>query len=399
MDISGIHGRIAYWRQRRGMTQDDFAARLGRSRSWVQKLEAGDRQSDPRISVLELIAETLTVPLETLLGVERDNDKECVDATEISEIRATLMRPDVITGFVANKMKSDSKLVRRNVSYGFDAYQSAHYSTLGRILPNLIVDAQRATSLEDLDTFATLSDVYHLTTLVLMKFSAADLAWHAADRALTTAYTSGNPVSIGLAAQALTYAMSSRGEERAGVDVSTTTAAAIRDELVSLGPPGWTVYGMLFLKAAVAAASASDGDAARNLLKEARDAAAHIGDRNDFHTGFGITNCLLHEASILSQLGEHGASLAAARLINPASFASLPRERRTHHLIDTAVSYYRSRQVDNALISLLEAERLGAQEVHCRPASRQIIGEMLHFAAGSSSSRLRALAERSGVAI
>ncbi len=230
-----------------------------------------------------------------------------------------------------------------------------------------------------------------------MKFSAADLAWHAADRAFTTAHRSGNPATIGLAAQALTYAMWGRGEERAGVDISTATAGAIQADLLELGAPGWTVYGMMFLKAAVAAAQVGDGDTARALLNEARDAAVRIGDRNDFHTGFGLTNCLLHEASILTQLGDYGEAVAAAQLIDPVAFGALPRERRTHHMIDTAVAYHRSRQPDNALISLLDAERLGAQEVHCRPASREIITELLQSATGSPSFRLRALAERSGV--
>src|SRR6185437_1297143 len=118
----------------------------------------------------------------------------------------------------------------------------------------------------------------------------------AADRALSTAHRSGNPAAIGLAAQAFTYAMSGHGQARAGAQLSVATAETIADELQSLGPEGWTVYGMLFLKAAVAAAAAEDVSTTRSLIAEANVAAAHTGDRNDFHTGFGITNCLLHEA-------------------------------------------------------------------------------------------------------
>jgi hypothetical protein len=154
---------------------------------------------------------------------------------------------------------------------------------------------------------------------------------------------------------------------------------------------------MLFLKAAVAAAAAEDIRDARSLLEEANSAAAHTGDRNDFHTGFGVTNCLLHEASVLGQLGEYRNALATASRIDTTAFAALPRERRTHHLIDTAIAHHGIGQDDEALIRLLEAERLGPQEVHCRPSTRLVIGDMLHRSTGTPSWRLLGLAQRSGV--
>jgi alpha-D-ribose 1-methylphosphonate 5-triphosphate synthase subunit PhnH len=46
----------------------------------------------------------------------------------------------------------------------------------------------------------------------------------------------------------------------------------------------------------------------------------------------------LYEASVLAQLGEHPTALNAAARIHQAAFAALPRERRTHHLVDTAGS-------------------------------------------------------------
>jgi transcriptional regulator with XRE-family HTH domain len=37
MDDGETGRRIAYWRERRGMTQQLFADRIGRSKSWVEK--------------------------------------------------------------------------------------------------------------------------------------------------------------------------------------------------------------------------------------------------------------------------------------------------------------------------------------------------------------------------
>src|SRR5690606_9762034 len=55
-----IGRRVAYWRQRRKMSQQVFADRLGKSKSWVDKIERGARRLD-KFSVLYEIAEVLQV--------------------------------------------------------------------------------------------------------------------------------------------------------------------------------------------------------------------------------------------------------------------------------------------------------------------------------------------------
>src|SRR5689334_23329198 len=62
-----IGRRVAYWRGRRNMSQQLFADRLGRSKSWVEKVERGVRRLD-RYSVITDIAGVLRVDIEQLLG-------------------------------------------------------------------------------------------------------------------------------------------------------------------------------------------------------------------------------------------------------------------------------------------------------------------------------------------
>src|SRR5690606_41438633 len=64
---TGIGRRVAYWRDRRGYTQTDFGRHMGQTKRWVQDLEGGKRQQDPRLSVLVRAADVLRVPLEQLL--------------------------------------------------------------------------------------------------------------------------------------------------------------------------------------------------------------------------------------------------------------------------------------------------------------------------------------------
>ena len=60
MDDRELGRRIGYWRRRRKLTQAVFADRLGRSKSWVEKVERGERSAG-RLSVLDDICQVLHV--------------------------------------------------------------------------------------------------------------------------------------------------------------------------------------------------------------------------------------------------------------------------------------------------------------------------------------------------
>src|ERR1700755_432918 len=96
-----IGRRVAYWRSRRKMSQQVFADRLGKSKSWVDKVERGVRRLDKLYVVYE-IADVLQLDVQLLLGKEperRPDTINCVDQVEVEEIRAALERYDSISAF------------------------------------------------------------------------------------------------------------------------------------------------------------------------------------------------------------------------------------------------------------------------------------------------------------
>jgi transcriptional regulator with XRE-family HTH domain len=404
VELTGINRRITYWRERRGLTQSDFGALMGRSRSWVQKLESGDRQLDPRISVLEKVSEVLSVRLDVLLSDEASAQAaECVDAAEVAAIRAALHRYDVVTGVfdTAGSAVPSLEAVSRQASYGWEAFQAAHYSALGRLLPDLIVAAQLAAAAADpgqrRDAVRQLSLVYQLVTVVLLKFSDAALGWHAADRAILVAEQSADPVVMASATRFIADALLHIGQQGAAVQMCTAAAARLHDDLMVGSPAGISVFGMLFLKGAVAAAAVGDTSGCADLLAAAESAAGRLGrDGNAMWTGFGPTNCQVHRVATHVLLGDGSAACAAAEKIEPAALASLPRERRAAHLVDVAHGLAMSGQRDKALSTLLAAERLAAQEVHCRPYAREVITGLACTSVPVPSRELRGLAERAG---
>src|SRR5262245_56988677 len=101
MDELPIGRRVAYWRARRRMSQQVFADRLGKSKSWVDKVERGVRRLD-KFSVVYEIADVLQLDVQLLLGKDperRPDAINCIDQVEVEEIRAALERYDSISAF------------------------------------------------------------------------------------------------------------------------------------------------------------------------------------------------------------------------------------------------------------------------------------------------------------
>jgi transcriptional regulator with XRE-family HTH domain len=85
---------VGYWTRRRGLTRQLFADRLGKSKSWVDKIHNGDRQLD-RLSLLRDIARVLDVPLAVFIDHEEAERRQgCPDEHEIEAIRLALRRYD-----------------------------------------------------------------------------------------------------------------------------------------------------------------------------------------------------------------------------------------------------------------------------------------------------------------
>lgn len=402
MDTSGIGRRISYWCARRSLTQADFGRLMGKSRRWVQDIEGGQRQSDPRISALEQAAQVLEVPLERLLSdTPVDSDHECVDTAELAAIRSALQKPEVLTGVGVGEPKPIEAL-RRDVAYGWTAFQAADYTPLGRVLPHLLRDASMSARQSEGDrqrsAFAQLSMAFALTAAVSTKFGDSDLAFKAADRSVVAAERSGDPVATATAARHLVDAMFHTGQGAAAVALATAVAERLEADLVARGPHGLSALGMLHLKGAVAAAHIEARTAVPEFLDAAGESATRLGvDGNAMWTAFGPTNVALHRVSTAIRLFDGPQAVKAATAVDTGARDALPRERRANHLIDLARGQTLAGQRALAVETLLRAEDLAAQEVRCRANSRRLVEDLRTLGSGSADGRLRALAGRCGL--
>jgi transcriptional regulator with XRE-family HTH domain len=388
MDELDIGPRVKALRTARGMTQQELADRLLKSLIWVKTFEGGRLQVDPRLSLLKDLAAALSVPLSTLMG-----DSVQDPFSPIDDVRAALLAPTPLSD-------PGGMNIAQQAAYGHFAFQAGRWQDVAALLPRLI-DAARAAEggAGDPGALQQLADVCHLAAITLTKLGDAPGGWAAGDEAVTRAEAAGDPVEVALSAQSAIYAATAAGRPEVGLEIAHRIIDGFGAELAALGEDGISALGMLYLKGAYAAAGLPDVDAAAVMIEEGRRVAGRVApDGNHRLTGFNITNVLIYEASILGDLGRYDQALDVVTRISPTAFAGLSRERRIHHLVDTARSAQKAGRPDSALRLLLQAERDDPQNIRTWGLSRAVISALLNGRRPTDGRGLHALAVRAGVA-
>jgi transcriptional regulator with XRE-family HTH domain len=399
MDDRELGSRVAYWRARRGMTQLLLADRIGRSKSWIEKVEAGKRSAN-RLPILQAICEELRIDLPVLIGNDLPRDtRDCIDDIQVELIRASLERYDGITSEVTDAFFVDVQGMRRQVSYIWSAFEMADYQVVSRTLPDLLLKAQRShTTTQATETARILAEVYQIAASTLRKLGEYELAWLAADRGVALAEREGDPIIAALTGFRVANALTSMGRAKASFDLNVSHASRLQPLLRSDAIR--SVYGHILLQAAMAAASGGDSTGVRDMIRAAKGVAQHVPDHaNHYRLSFGPVNVGLHHVAALVNLGEGGLAVEACASIDETGIRALRRERRATYLIDVARGHSQSGRRVEALEKLLEAEVLAPREVNCRPVARRTIEDLIHRSRGNLSVSLRSLAERSGVTI
>jgi transcriptional regulator with XRE-family HTH domain len=381
--------RVRVLREARDMTRKQLGEAIGLTEDWVKKFEEGRRQADPRISTLRAIASALGVTLNDLL------EEEPVHQTDDENTDTALLRAVLLAPMAGPTRRADLDEIWRECTHGFASYQAGRYGSLLDTLPAMI--AKTRAMPDDPASARAAYRAHHLAAITLMKYEGGTAAWHAAERALDYATTSQDPIVKALAAQVLAYTMTTINEARTGMNSAINHAQELEGPLSDGSVPASTALGMLYLKGAVAAAECKDAESASEMLMLAERCAENVPVGTNFlSTGFDQLNVLLYRASIEAALARYAPAASAADQIGQDALRLLPRERRTHHLIETADTYTRLRRSDDALSALLQAEHDNPREIYKRPAAREVIKRLL-LVPGPVPERLEALAQRAGV--
>jgi len=408
VDELPIGRRVAYWRARRRMSQQVFADRLGKSKSWVDKVERGVRRLD-KFSVVYEIADVLQLDVQLLLGRDperRPDSVNCIDQVEVEEIRSALERYDQISAFFYAPPEPPP-LVEMNkaVTHAWQTYQHAKYGVLARALPKMLREGQAAdaayASTEHGHAAAhQLAQVYQLASSTLRKLGEHEQSWLADDRSIAVSQRAGDQLLAGTATYRVASALLALGRARPALEVNVNIANRLAPgNGEPATPERLSVYGMLLLQGAMAAARLGDSATVRDLISGAEDAAREIGgDQNHYWTSFGPTNVELHRAAAAVELGDGKVAVSThENHLDGNGFAALMPERRAHHYIDLARGLAQVGDVERASEMLLEGDRLAPSEIRCRPIAHEVLSDVLRRTRGTPSAPVAELAETMGV--
>ena len=393
--------RIAQARRRRGLSQAVLAGLVGRSESWLSQVERGKRGIDSH-SVLTRLAEILRVDIAEITGAESgttDTEHNYPAASLIEQAMMGYSSPGQATPGQSGWHAKLSHL-RARARAAYQAYQATRYDATGRLLPGLIRDIEAASQITAAGTPAVCEVralVYDTAAALLNRVGEPFLAWAAADRAMSAATYSGEPLLAAVGAWRLSYIVTSRQHPQEALDLAMSAAGALQRAMRSSSPEHLSVYGALHLAAATAAAAAQDWDMTTTLLATARGIADRTGDANHMGTAFGHVNVSIHAISASLRLGDPKAAVQAGEALDPASIPIGLVGRRTQVNLDLARAYAMRRQDAAAVNLLLAAERLSPQLVRYDPITRDVLADLLRREHRPSTPELRPLACRAGL--
>ena len=401
--------RVAELRRRRGLSQRELAAEVGRSESWVSQVERGVQPIE-RLSILQTLADALGVPLRALRPdaseveqAERPETSETIN--DLDGLRLALTGhpslAELVTG-TSTVGPIDVADLNQKVDQAWSFVHASRFAQasdqLSVLLPELEEAARHASGSERQKLHGLRARAYQATAAAFTRQDESDAAWVASDRALYAAEQAGDPLGVvaGLFRMAHAFLRLRRPDQ---AERAATSAIAALDPLVQaedVRPETLSLYGAMHLVLAVIAGREGDRAAARQRITTARRVAKRLKrDRNDYNTEFGPTNVELHAVAVAVDLGDAGEALELAADIDARK---LSPERQARFLVDVGRAHTQRRHVGEATAALLEAEKLAPEHVRGHHQPREAINDLLHIAERRASEDLLGLARRAGVA-
>lgn len=395
--------RVAELRRRRGMSQRDLAAEVGRSESWVSQVERDVLPVD-RASVLQALADGLGVSVRDLRSDEVEAAAQTVESrgVTLNALRLALTGPPALTTVLGTDDgdQVDVAQFRTRVDEVWELTHQSRFDALGTQLPPLLAALERASRVgeagEQDEAFKLLASAYLAAAAAFARQDEADAAWVAADRAGRSAESAGDPLGSVASAFRMGHAFITlrrldQAERVAAEAVRALSPLAKRDDCP---PETLSLYGAMHLILSVVYAREGNRQDTRRTLDQARQIARRVGPgRNDYNTEFGPTNVELHAVAAAVDLGDAGEALDLARRVEAAD---LTPERQSRLHLDLARAHLQRRHLGEAVAALLDAERAAPEQVQTHTFARDTARELLNLTGRRATPELVELARRIG---
>jgi transcriptional regulator with XRE-family HTH domain len=313
-------------------------------------------------------------------------------------VAATEGMTDTIEGVLSGHLIAapiSGRQVAAQIAAARADYRACRYSQLAHRLPRLLAQAtlahDHASEGEKTVACGRLAQAYAVATQLLSKLHDDGMAWATSDRAVRAAHASGEPLIEAEAARAAVIVLR-RTRHRAGAQRMILQTAEQLQMATKLKEPAQTaMYAQLLATAAYTAALNDDRDNAQTLLQEAE--TAHRQDAAGSEH-FAALDLAVYKISVARTLGDYGAAVEHALLIDPTRITA--PERRARYWEDTALALHGRGRPEATYRALLAAEQDTPQEVRYRPWAQQLTRALLTVDNRHTLPGIRDFAQRIG---
>ncbi|MGH3979673.1 MAG: helix-turn-helix domain-containing protein [Pseudonocardiaceae bacterium] len=390
-----IGRRVRQIRNARGLTQKVVADRAGISKSYLCRVEKGQRALGERSRIVALADALQIAPSElTRLAVPAPANGEtdaAIQAVFLALMAASRNRPGGMVLPVT--VLRDRVISTIDAHYGCDPD-----SNVGAALPGLIRDLHTS--------IAAGRDVAELLDLAVLLHANATIGWlRVAGAAIEL-----RELAAGLASRAAEDRETPEARGLAvwgGLHVLVTAGALdlARAELDSVSVPTNTPEGMqlegtlAMCHSFLAAVDSRPGDV-EAPLEYAAELAGRTGEGNAYWMGFGPANVGFWRLSAALESGDHERAVAVAAGLNPEAHPFRGCQAMYWVHLGRAAARLRGRRED-AVKALRRAEAISPHRVLRDPITREVLGELLgHVPRDSRAGReLRKMAYRAGLPV
>jgi len=391
--------KVAYYRRRRGISQVVLAGLVGKTVSWVEKIEAG-RASLQMLPNIAQLAEVLDIsPVELL-----PDDIVQVDATTRGQSVPALRKQLLSYRFVNPRYLSteaqplDVSTLAQLVAAAWAAYQASRFgfviAELHRLLPLALatLGAERGRPGEQ-QAVVQVAYLYQLASSVLTKLGELDLAFICADRGEQIVQESADQAARISVQRTIAHALFANSQFDDATAVIEQTLSQVPKNPDS--PDLLSAIGTTHLVGAMISGRSRNRTGTQRHLLGAQAAAATLGrDGNHLWTAFGPTNVAIHRVAVAAELGDYQLAADLGRTIDASP---LPMERQVRHRLEVARALHFRRQQEEALGLVLDAERRAPEQVRRHFLTHSLVHEWVRSRRFTPTQDLHGLARRAGI--
>ncbi len=395
--------RVAELRVRRGLTQKELAAALGRTASWLSQVERGVQPVN-RLDVLRLLADGLGVSLQELrpdAPQPAEAPEPAPQSNDLDSVRLLLSGHPALESLLATNATPPERplsALRATVERAWSLAHSDRFAELSasltELVPMLESAVRRGDGRERPEVYGLLARTYQAVAAAFTRQNEADAAWVAADRAIAAAERAGDVLEVFAGTYRLAHALVRLKRYDQAEHVASTAVKVLcrQSHYAGSSPESMSVLGSLHLVLALVHARCGNRADTLRRLGDARRVAGRLGvDRNDFNLEFGPTNVEIHAVSMAVDLGDAGEALDVARRLDASGLSA---ERQARLALDVGRAHAQLRHVEEALACFLGAEELAPEMIQSHTTARSAIRDLVLVAGRGASSELLALARR-----